>query len=331
MGDFADMEMEQGLEHELDPYYGEDGLRFEEQFNSIFSGRYPLRSNRMPTVSKQSPTKLVKKKTGSVIDRISDVSFDDDQSMHILLYGKSGSGKTVLWSSFPGKILSIVCSGSKRSGELKSVSAVDRKKIKTVTLESTSEMQAIVDHVMESGEYKTVVLDHASGLQDLTLKEILGLEKLPEQASWGMATQQQYGTSTSMCKEIIRALLNLPINVVIIAQEREFGGGENGESDIQTPTTGAALTPSLAGWLYPACDFVCQTFIRPKMVENKTKIGDKVITSLVRGTGVEFCLRTAPHDRFVTKFRLPRGTFLPESLVNADYNAIASLIKGAAK
>jgi ABC-type lipoprotein export system ATPase subunit len=56
------------------------------------------------------------------------VEFSDD-TIQLLLYGRSGTGKTTLWSTFPKPILGVICSGGQRSGELRSVSLEDRRHI----------------------------------------------------------------------------------------------------------------------------------------------------------------------------------------------------------
>lgn len=284
----------------------------------------------MPSIAKQSPKGSVKK-PGSVLSRIRSIEFENN-GLKMLLYGASGTGKTTLWGSFPGPILSIICSGGNKTGELRSLNTPElRKKISTVTLEDSAEMVPLIDH-LKSGKFNTAVLDHITGLQDLILKEILGLDEIPAQKGWGTATQQQYGQVAQQCKEYLRALLNLDINVILIAQERMFNPKEDAGSDlsdVMTPTVGPAVIPSLAGWVNPACDYIMQTFKRPKMEAVVSKIGTKQITTLKRGKGVEYCVRTEPHEVFTTKFRVPKGTKLPEVIVDPTYEKINKLIKGA--
>lgn len=283
----------------------------------------------MPKVTQQTQ-KAAPKKTGTVIDRIKPIGFDGTRGISILLYGQSATGKTTLWSSFPAPILSVICSGLASPGETLSLDTpANRKRIENVTLLDSSEMKDIIDYQKSEGRFKTVVLDHVSGLQDLITKELLGLDELPVQKSWGLATQQQWGQITQQCKEILRAMLNLVAtgtNVVIIGQERETKPEDGNEIGI--PTIGVATTPSLAGWLNPTVDYICQTFKRPVMVENvATMPNGKELKTLTRGTGVEFCCRTGPHDIFTTKFRVPLGTPLPEVIVNPTYEKLLKLIK----
>ena len=240
------------------------------------------------------------------------------------------SGKTTLAATFPGPTLWILCSGGKRPGELRSVNtAENRKKINQVVLQESGELLELVAHVAEGGKYATVIMDHVSGLQDLVLKELLGLDELPAQKTWGLASQQQYGQLALQCKEYLRALLNLKGNVVLVGQERTFGGKEDGgDPELIKPTVGVALTPSLTGWLNPAVDYILQCYKRPRMKEVKTEVNGKVVTTVQRGKGAEFCARTEPHEIFTTKFRMPRGKPLPECIVDPSYDKIAALIRG---
>lgn len=286
----------------------------------------------MPVPMKQSQKGTLKKKT-SVVDRIKSIG-GEEAFLKMLLYGISGTGKTTFWSTMPGPILSIICSGGNKTGETRSINTPEnRKKIKSVTLNDSTELKDLVEYVESTGGFKTVVLDHVSGLQDLILKEILGLEELPAQKGWGLASQQQYGQCTAQCKGYLRALLNLNCHIVIIGQERTFGGKDDElSSDIIQPTVGVAVFPSLAGWLNPACDFVLQTFKRPKMVTTYSTIGvgtkAKKIPTTKRGKGVDYCIRCEPHDVFITKFRIPKGRKLPDVIEDPDYDKLMKIIKG---
>jgi hypothetical protein len=301
----------------------------------------------MPTVNRTLPPKN-SRPTTQARPPTQTSSADDPWGaadyVRLLLYGRSGTGKTRTAATFPDPILWLLCSGGNRPGELRSVDTPEnRRRIRPVVLRSSDqlrqELQALTGPAGVAPA--TVVLDHASGFSDLVLKEILGYSldrELPAQKGWGLASQQQYGQCTAQCKEHLRALLNLPCNVVVIAQERTFGGDEGDLSEIVKPTVGPALQPSLAGWLGPACDYVCQTFIRPKLVLTKAQVGKATVETRTRARNeFEFCLRTGPHDVYHTKFRVPTGAPpLPDAVVLPDnppagvsaYDKILALTKG---
>lgn len=278
----------------------------------------------MPTISKQSAkpsSKPAPSKNGS------DSVWDAVQTVRMLLYGSSATGKTTFAASHPGRIKWLICSGGKKPGELRSIDTPEnRKRIHPVVLNSSDDFR---NEIAGLDDYDAVVLDHASGFADILLKEILGVDELPEQRGWGTASQQQYGQLSMQCKESFRALLNSPCDIIIVAQERVFGGTDDGVgSEIIKPTVGAALTPSVTGWLNPACDYVVQTFKRQKMKEVKSKIGDKVHTTYQPTTGVDYCLRTGPDGTYQTKFRMADWERVPDVIVNPTWKKFLDVIEG---
>jgi len=250
---------------------------------------------------------------------------DASDGISINIYGRSGTGKTTLWATFPGPILCLVCSGGKRPGELRSVDTPEyREKITPRIVTSADSLRRELESAVD---YETVVLDHASGLQDLLLKEVLGLDELPAQRSWGMAQQSDWGQCALMMKEVLRAILSLRCNRVIVAQEREFN--VDTESKLLMPYVASATTPSVVGWLNPACDYIVRTVLRKQTVERKVKIGTKVCTRQVETGEMEYALQVGPDDVFTTKFRKPRGgAKLPDFIVDPDYDKIMELIRG---
>lgn len=287
----------------------------------------------MPKVTRQGmkAKPRVKDKT-SVLDRIAPIGFDDDEGIKMLLYGRSGTGKSTYCGTLKKPALAIICSGTSKPGELRSIDTEEnRKSIKQVVLRHSEELDEITDHVSSSDEYASVFLDHVSGYQDMVLKEILGLDKLPEQRSWGMAERGDYAQCGIQCKERLKRLLSIKQNVVVVAQEREFEN-EN-PSEFILPSVGAGLTPSLAGWLNTAVEYICRTFIRQQEVTQERVIkkpGKKprTVTTKIKGKGVEFCLQCSPHPVFMTKFRMPRGKELPDVIVDPDFDKVMALIRG---
>lgn len=270
--------------------------------------------------------------TKGVLSRIRPIGYDDQDFINVMLYGSGGSGKTTLWSTFPKPILAIICSGGLNSGETRSIdTAENRAVIDQVELQQSTELKELVEGYARLKKYQTFVLDHVSGFCDRVLAEILGMAELPAQKTWGLASQQDYGQMTLQAKEGVKALLGTKANVVIIAQERVFNAhsdddGRGAELGIN-PNVGPGTTPSMAGWLNTACDYVAQTYKRGKTVTRKTKLGTEVIEKEVRVPGVDYCLRVGASDVYTTKFRVPGGV-KEDVIINPSYEKIAALIKG---
>ncbi len=144
---------------------------------------------------------------------------------------------------------------------------------------------------------------------------------------------QQYGQQGLRIKDALKKMLSLSCNAVVIAQQRTFNSKDEGGAAVATddgirPTVGAALSPSVVGWLNPACDYVVQTFKRNRTERRENAIGDRVLVSEHKTRDIEYCLRTGPHDTITTKFRLPRGRALPDVVVDPDFAKIQTIIKG---
>lgn len=258
----------------------------------------------------------------------------EEGGIKLNVYGKSGTGKTTFWATFPRPIGVAVCSGGVKSGELRSLED-DLDGIYSLKMEESGQLYRMVEQ-MEKGGFKTLVLDHLSGLQDLVLKEITGLDEIPlykirgDKARQGTATQGQYGDTINNCKDLLRCLLNTPLNVVIVAQERAFNN-EGADSEVMLPSVCAGVMPKLAEWLNPAVDYIVQTFIREKVVEEKKPIPGakgKFMTLRKKTGGVEFCIRTGHHPVYTTKFRVPRHFKIPQVIVDPTYEKVLDLIKG---
>lgn len=273
----------------------------------------------MPIVKKQTMRRSTS--GGGVLDRIRPVSVSD-RGIKFCVYGRGKTGKTRLASTFPKPLLIIGTEDGTRS--VATTPGLDFFPLKT-----SSEIDEIVDS-LGSLKYKTLVLDTAGGLQDMVLKEILGLEDLPVQKTWGIAKQQDWGTCGAQTKERLRRILDTAdqsdTNVVVIAHERNFDGGD--ENDLIFPTVGAALTPSVAGWLNGACDYIGQTFIRESVTDQEITIGKKTVTKQKKTGGVDYCLRVGPHPVYMTGFRVPEGVVVPDAIVDPHYDKIIKLIKG---
>ena len=279
----------------------------------------------MPKVVKQSVKKKSAKhttKATGILSRIVAVEDMPSTGIKMCLYGRGKTGKTSAACTFPKPLLVI---GTENG--TKSVKKV--KGVKFFPLLESSEIDELAEAI--PSEYASVVLDTAGGLQDMIMKEILGLDDIPVEKSWGMAVREQWQSCGVQTKERLRRLLDLAdkhgTHVVIIAHERNFN--DEGGSDLLFPTVGAALTPSTAGWLNGACDYLCQTFLREQTVKKDVKVAGKKGATMLRKTGkVEYCLRVGPHPVYMTGFRRSHSEdeTMPDVLVNPDYDKICELI-----
>lgn len=246
------------------------------------------------------------------------------ETFSLLLYGVSGSGKTRLWATWPKPILALICSGGTKPGELRSINTPEyRKSITPYIVDQSTQAWQLLE---TASRYATVVLDHATGFQDLILKEILGLEEIPVQKAWGTATLQQYGQRSLQCREFFRAFLSLSQYRVVVAQEATFDA-DSDAGDLIRPHVEAALSKGLVEWLNPACDYIGQMVIRGKTEEVESKIAGKTVKTRRRIAGEnEHCLRTIPDEVYRAKFRVPPGKVLPPLIPDPTFAKIEKII-----
>jgi len=264
---------------------------------------------------RRKPAKVRKSFSSAVIRPVS----RGNRKISMVLYGSSASGKTTLASTFPKKAL-IVCV------EDGTLSVFDTKGLYYAEIDKS--IQIVTDLAPKFSEYETIILDGVSSLQSLVLKEILGLDEIPIQNTWGMATRSDWMQVGIQVKEYLRLIMGQKhAHRVIIAQEREFDVTE--DSEIVVPFVGPAVSPSIASWLNPEADYIGHTFLRTKTKEVKVKIRGKLKTKIKSVPGVDYCLRIGPNAVYKTKFRRPRSSQdLPEVIVDPTYKKIVHLIGG---
>ncbi len=259
-------------------------------------------------------------------------AWDMTEWTKMLLYGQSRTGKTTFWGSAPGPTLALICGGTNKPGELKSINTPEhREKITPVVIQDVQTLQYVL--ATHAERYKYLVLDHVTALQDLVLQDILGVKELPAQKGWGVANQQEWGMCTAQCKELIRSMLNMDAHVILVAHERTFGGGDGDASDPEIrPTVAGAVTPSLSTWINSVVDYAVNTFIRKKTIMVKHTLGEgknqreRVVPQVTKE--VEYCMRTGPNDVYYTKFRMPKSLKPPDVIVDPDWETVQKIIRG---
>lgn len=272
--------------------------------------------------------------TGGVFDRIRPIGFGPDYGIKLFLYGESGTGKTTFWATFPDPILALICSGGNNPGELLSVDTEENKdRIKTVTIETPAELSEVCDRLKDDTYFKTIVLDHVSGYQDLVLASILGLEEIPVQKEWGMAKKEEYGGCALQCKVILRRMLNLKHNMIWVAHEKVFKPDDKDSEVISTFVAGNMM-PQLSRWVNAAMDNICQMYRRNVVVTDIFDTGEvdeegKPITQEVATTtkDVEYVLRMEESSIFASKLRMDRRR-KRQNIVDPDYAKFIAQLRG---
>lgn len=248
-----------------------------------------------------------------------------NQHRSFAFYGRSGTGKTTLASTFPGPIILLDIRDEGTD------SIADVKDLEVKEIESFDDLEEAYWwlHKDEADKYSTVVIDTVSQLQQLTVKEMIGDKGRggKKAGDWGSMTKQDWGAVSAKMKEWIvnfRDLTKLGYQVVFIAQDRVFnlGDDEDVSDDQIAPEVGPALSPAIAKVLNAAVSVIGNTFIRSRIIKKEVKSKKKRIEKL------DYCLRIGPNSVYVTKVRKPRDIEAPSFIMDPTYEDILDIIKG---
>lgn len=209
----------------------------------------------------------------------------------ILVWGKSGVGKTRVAASAPKVLLVDVNeqgTASVRRDLNPDVYLLDR----WLDLNDIYWYLATGDH-----SYESVAIDGITGMQNLCMKFVLGDEASRDASrDPDMPSRQVWGKLGELMKTQITNFRNLPMNVIFTALSRTRISGEEG--DEEEISYGPACSPSIAGHLEAAVDIIGHLTTREVQVKRKEADGSSKTTKVVRRR-----LLVGPHAQYMTKDR----------------------------
>lgn len=229
-----------------------------------------------------------------------------------LFYGRSGSGKTTVAASFPKPALLIDIS------EQGTDSIFDVEGVDVIQITTWDEFEEIYWMLKKEGDYKTVILDQVTTLQDLCQRTVL-----EEESSNGKMSLRLFGEVSSRMKTWIlsyRDLVLEGIHVVFLAHDRTFGDDDGDEDNQIEPTVGPRLMPSVAAMIAGAVKIVGCTFIQEKL-------GEKKPNQKTRERTVRYCMRLGAHGTYTTKLRTSKNNPVPRVVANPTYEALVAIMR----
>lgn len=285
----------------------------------------------MPKVTRQRPNDRPRD-DGSVLGGAIEIGDIEEVPIKICLYGQNRVGKTTLACLFPKPLL-LVSFEPTRSGGAQSVKRYAG--VKYLHLSSTRDAMKLADELkrrppsgvkgFERQPFESVVIDSATSLQDVILKELLDLPAVPEQLNWGTVSQDQYRERSEKCREMLRPFIDLPCHTVVNAKERDHNANKEERNRLLRSRQehvesffAADLGGATAGWLHDACDYVARLMIVKEIVKRTTtvKVLGKTKTKEVEeetGRSVRR-LRTMYHPNMAAGFRSADPDCVPEHI-----------------
>lgn len=270
-------------------------------------------AQRRAAVKKRSAAKKKAVAKPSIVSRIQPVQ-DLETNLVMLVYGRSGTGKTAFGATFPKPILFI------DTNERGTETVKQEEDVYVVRIEDWAELDelywALVNNEVDT-DYASIVIDQVTNLQDMGMAEVLRRSRKGKDETF---SQRNWGQLSGMLKQCISDWRELAdrFNILFIAHERIDEPGDDEDEAIE-PSIGARVMPSVGSFLDGAVDAIGSTYIRERWeTEDKEEVRH-----------VDYCMRLGPHAFYSTKIRRPVSAGpIPEYIVNATYDKIQALIAG---
>lgn len=307
-----------------------------------------------PTVTRQLPPKptiangMIKPST-DILGTGVPVGEMLDLYINLALYGRNRIGKTTLACMAP-KPLALLSIEPSPTGGARSVKntpgitvfriagrpLIDARTGKLESIWGSQKALAIADAMkarFAAGErpFESVVIDGITSWNEVVLQEVLGVptDDMPAILSFGKVSQEQYGERAEKIIRYVRPFIDLPVNTIIIAQEKDH----NPPRDDKNRVLGNKLIRGMqeesffsldvgaapAKWIQDACDFVGQLYQDAETKEQTANTGIKdtqgkyqTYTEVVRTGRIVRRLRTLYHPNYASGFRSPDYKVVPE-------------------
>jgi hypothetical protein len=265
----------------------------------------------MPAKKKLKKKKAVRKV--SILDLIQPVA-ELETNLVMMVYGRSGTGKTAFGATFPKPILFI---DTNERGTETIKQEEDVYVVRVTQWEQIDELYWALLNRETEVQYESVVIDQITNLQDLGMAEVLRRSRKGRDETF---SQRNWGQLGGMLKQTITDWRELAdqYNLLFIAHERIDEPGDDEDESIE-PSIGARVMPSVSSFIDGAVDAIGSTYIKERWeTEDKEEVRH-----------VDYCMRLGPHAFYSTKIRRPVSAGpIPEFIVDATFDKIRNLIAG---
>lgn len=265
--------------------------------------------------------------------------------LKIVIYGQNRVGKTTFACQFPKPLLLVSCEPAKTGGaeSIRNVPGVSLLQ-EGIDFRGRDGLLALIKELMSSGHnFRSVVLDSATSMQDIILRDLMNLPEVPATLKWGTVDDGQYKERSEIAKEVLRKFVNLPMDTIILAKEKDhnppkelrvtksgkeapdmrpkFLRGVSNESYVAADLGGATVN-----WLQDACDAVCRLFVEEEVKEvEMVVLGKKERQTVTTGKFIRY-LRTSYHPQFSAGLRSCQPEKVPEVMPNPTYEKLMRIM-----
>ncbi len=223
----------------------------------------------------------------------------------VVVYGRSGSGKTWFGGSFPKPLLYLKI-GDDGGNTIKNVDGVFVHEVETV-----GKLKMALEECMKDKKYKSIFVDTFSLLVNEWKNEnIISKSK--------KMTQQAWGDLLSDTEECIRIAHKLSLKKWVILSCHEATDSIDGMEDELLPDVRASVSKGARTYLEGMANYGIHTIKIQKEVDNP-KTGETELK-------VKFAAEIGPNPYYWTKLQVDPSIKVPKRIINPTFDKLMQVV-----
>ena len=296
----------------------------------------------MPVAKKQQApqAQVTLPPSGSILSRAVPVSQVKEQYQKVVIYGTNRTGKTTTACEWPKPLL-LVSFEPGRTGGAVSVSKVPN--VDFIQVDSTEMALGLAKELPGSG-YNTVVVDSASSMQEMILRELMGWTEERTQLSFGSVSKEVYQQRSERTRDLLRPYLDAQTHTIVICHEKDHNPPQDGMKKLNRGLQiQSFIAPAIGGatveWLMTNCGYICRMYVARQTRIDRVPSGIKdendkdVFNEVEVDTGVDVRrLLTLPQQNFAAGMRSATPDVIPEWIEGRTpselYQKFQKLVRG---
>lgn len=241
-----------------------------------------------------------------IIDSAVDISELGQRQLWVL-WGKSGTGKTEVGSTFPKPMLYI------QVGDDGSNTIANKEGIRALRVDSLEELKSIGKELIKDKKYKSVFVDTFSMITNVWI-DANAVQKKKKM------TQQMWGDLKVETEELIKIFHKVALNHIVVLSCHESNDSIEGMEDEILPDIRPSVTKGGRTYLEGMANYGIHTTKLKKTVTNKKTGEEKEV--------VKYAAHLGANPYYWTKLQIDSSIKVPEIVFNPTYDKLLEIIQG---
>ena len=241
-----------------------------------------------------------------LIDKAVDISELGQRNLWVI-WGKSGTGKTKIGSSFPKPMLYIQI-GDDGSNTIAGVEG-----IKAVRVDTIDELKTMGEELLKDKKYKSVLVDTFSMITNEWIDTNIVQKKK-------RMTQNDWGVLKIATEELIKIYHKVALNHIVILTCHESNDSIEGMEDEILPDMRPSVTKGARTYLEGMANYGIHTTKLKKTIVSKKTGEEKEV--------VKYAAHLGANPYYWTKLQISPDIKVPEIVFNPTYKSLLKIIEG---